>query len=210
VFIFGHIGITLGAAVIIAGALHRSKKSTFQSDSPAHPAAAPDVTTKLTPGSSTLVSWIESLSSFMDVRLLVVGSMLPDIIDKPLGFFGFGDGRSITHTLLVTIILLAVAAFLYLRYHRTWLLAIAAGTVCHVLLDGMWNSLYVFYWPAYGWTFPDKIFSSFWSIWVESLLHNPAAFIPESLGVIVVIGLFWWLMGSRKFFSLIVRGRINS
>src|SRR5665811_1301066 len=43
---------------------------------------------------------LNSLSRFLDIRVLMIGSLFPDIIDKPLGFIGFGDGRSITHTLL--------------------------------------------------------------------------------------------------------------
>ncbi len=208
-FLFGHIGITLGAAVIAAGILHRNKAPVSQPESPAVTDAGTDKSAKTASRPPFLVSWIESLSRFMDIRLLVLGSLLPDIIDKPLSLLGFGDGRSITHTLLVTMLLLIPGLYLYFRHHRTWLFAIAFGVVCHVLLDSMWESPQVFLWPSQGWAFPERWFSNYWDIWLTSLLHDPGAFIPEVLGVVIVIGLFWWLMGSRKFFSLIVRGRIG-
>ena len=64
--LFGHAGITLGAAAIVAHAVSR---------------------TKIDPAPKT--SWFVALSRFVDIRLLVIGSMLPDIIDKPIGQYFF-------------------------------------------------------------------------------------------------------------------------
>ena len=69
--IFGHAGITLGAATLLTGALSSSRFSQKV------PAANPS------PGDK--VSWFTYLGSYIDIRLLLIGSLLPDIVDKPIG-----------------------------------------------------------------------------------------------------------------------------
>ena len=70
---------------------------------------------------------------------VLLGSMLPDIIDKPLGELRFGTpamGRTIAHTLLF-LLLLGMAAY-YLSDLR--LASLAGGVMAHLLLDFMWDS----------------------------------------------------------------------
>ncbi|MBA7692845.1 hypothetical protein ES703_101414 [subsurface metagenome] len=77
--IFGHVGITLGAAVFLNGALTKSYS--------------------LCAGGRA--SGLASLGNRIDIRLLLLGSLLPDIIDKPIGQFFFRDtfsnGRIFCH-----------------------------------------------------------------------------------------------------------------
>ena len=101
-FVFGHLGITLGAAALVSGAVTNWRK---QSNGQA--ISKPDSQSYLER------TGFKSLSDFLDIRLLMIGSLTPDIIDKPLAFFGFGGGRSITHTLLVFLIL-SITGLLYL------------------------------------------------------------------------------------------------
>lgn len=52
---------------------------------------------------------------WIDLAFLALGSMLPDIIDKPLGLLAFGTpaaGRTISHTLLFLMVLAAQAFYL--------------------------------------------------------------------------------------------------
>ena len=72
--------------------------------------------------------------------MVLLGSMLPDIIDKPLGEALFGTpamGRTIAHTLLF-LLLLGLAAFYLSDLRMAW---VASGVLAHFLLDFMWNSL---------------------------------------------------------------------
>src|SRR4030043_727323 len=100
--LFAHPGITLGAATLIADAVNRKP------------------------------SWFASLSRYLDIRWLMVGSLLPDIIDKPVGQYFFRDtfnnGRIFSHTLLFFIVLTAIGFFLYKRHCHIWMLSLAAGT----------------------------------------------------------------------------------
>ncbi len=82
----------------------------------------------------------------------LVGSILPDIIDKPLGYIIFpeiGDGRLIAHALLG----LCIIGIIALLFQRDILVAgaLAGGVVLHQILDEMWkipvNWLYPFLGP---------------------------------------------------------------
>jgi len=190
-FVFGHIGITLGAAVVISGSIQAIR---IPNNLPGRPALP-------------LKSWIESLGRFLDIRLLVIGSLLPDIIDKPIGIFLFGDGRVFMHSLVVSCLITLAALYLYLRRRQTRLLALAGGMVSHLVLDSMWLSPYIFYWPGYGWAFPLEV-TNYLDIWLEILMHNPAVDITEGLGLIITMSISWYLMKQKKFMSILVRGRI--
>jgi hypothetical protein len=83
-----------------------------------------------------------------------IGSVLPDLVDKPLGLVIFsqsiGDGRIFAHTLLAAIIL-EVIAFLVVIVWRTPVIAgIAAGVISHQVLDFMWKEPINWLYPAYG------------------------------------------------------------
>src|SRR4030042_1013686 len=101
---FGHTGITLGTAVLLAGLTTTSRFSrnrkarvdTLRSPSPQAAETNYSETRK--------VSWVESVADHVDLRLLLVGFMLPDIIDKPVGQLlfreTFSSGRIFSHTLI--------------------------------------------------------------------------------------------------------------
>ena len=58
-----------------------------------------------------LINIFKRTKTRRDLFLLVVGSLLPDIIDKPLGlilYHGFGNGRLYAHTLLFNVSMLLI------------------------------------------------------------------------------------------------------
>lgn len=66
--VLAHAGITLGTATLLAGVVkyrHEPKRSR--------------------------ISWFTSLSKYIDIRILIIGSLLPDIIDKPVGQYFFQE-----------------------------------------------------------------------------------------------------------------------
>lgn len=93
-------------------------------------------------------------------RLLPVaaafGSLLPDLIDKPIGLLiagTVGYGRIYAHTLLFPGTLLVSGAALWQIYSRRAGLvvtAVAAGVLSHQLLDMMWLEPASWYWPLLG------------------------------------------------------------
>lgn len=125
---------------------------------------------------------ISRLLHHVNLAALALGSMLPDIIDKPLGLIVFGSpnmGRTIAHTLLF--LLLFAALSFYTRDIR--LISITWGVLAHLILDGMWNSPEILLWPLLG-PFPERQLIDTLS-YIEMLLaglKNPGILIPELAG----------------------------
>ncbi len=164
---FGHPGITLGVATIVVGAANRA------------PA----------------IKWFASLSRYIDIRILLVGSLLPDIIDKPVGQFffreTFSNGRIFSHTLLFFIVLAAAGFYLFKRHRQVWLLTLAAGAFSHLVLDFMWNAPGTLFWPLLGLEFEKEELTNWLGNIFKALFSHPGNAIPEivGLGVLVWFGL---------------------
>jgi inner membrane protein len=212
-FIFGHVGLTLGSAVVLAGIFHKNgRKKTGEKARPEAPGAAagPPSPAK----SAAERGWLMRLAGFVDIRVLLIGALLPDIIDKPIGRYFFQDyfsnGRIYAHTILFFVILASGGLLLYSARHRTWLLALAYGALTHLILDEMWKSPRTLFWPLYGFSF-EREPVSFWP-WMERLWHNvstnPWVLTPEIVGVIIVAWLGVRLLQRKNLFAFIRYGRV--
>jgi len=181
--LFAHPGITLGAATLLADAVNRRP------------------------------SWFASLSRYLDIRWLLVGSLLPDIIDKPVGQFIFRDtfnnGRIFSHTLLFFIVISAVGIFLYKKQRRTWMIALAAGTLAHLILDEIWQTPVTLFWPLLGFRFPAVELEG-WAgnIW-EMLFSDPRVYIPEIIGLLILLVLGIYLFKKRGLVTFLKRGKVS-
>ena len=119
--------------------------------------------------------WREKgLPAQLDYRLVLIGSMLPDLIDKPLGgvILPLGNGRIYSHTLLFLLTVLAV-------------LVLVGGTALHQILDFMWQDPQTFLWPLYGWGFPMGDAGVWLSMWLTNLI-KPQVLIPELVGLLIL------------------------
>lgn len=115
------------------------------------------------------------------MALLALGSMLPDIIDKPLGYITFGsaaNGRIYAHTSLFLLMLMALAVY---NSKMVWL---AGGVLAHLCLDQMWSSPIVLLWPLLG-AFPihDPLSLGGYIWLLLTGLKSPSILIPEILGL---------------------------
>lgn len=93
----------------------------------------------------------------MDLRFLILGAVLPDVIDKPIGLIFYdslGSTRLVAHSILFASILM-VAVLLTTRRGRPrkrWM-PLAVGVLVHLVLDFMWGSPETLWWPFLGWEF---------------------------------------------------------
>jgi hypothetical protein len=130
----------------------------------------------LTLASGRFMRWV-------DLAFLALGSMLPDVIDKPLGLVFFGTpaaGRMLCHTLLFLLVLMALA--FYLKDVR--LASVSAGVAAHLVLDFMWQSPVILFWPLLG-NFPLTRELGVFD-YIQVLLYglgNPMVWVPEMLGL---------------------------
>ncbi|MGD0951596.1 MAG: metal-dependent hydrolase [Methanotrichaceae archaeon] len=122
-----------------------------------------------------------------DMAFLALGSMLPDIIDKPLGLLAFGTpaaGRTICHTLLFLLVLGVLAV--YMKDFRV--ASVFAGVLAHLTLDSMWQSPVILLWPLLG-NFPLARDLGVFD-YMQALLYglrNPMVWVPEMLGLAYLI-----------------------
>ncbi len=130
----------------------------------------------------------------MDLRWIMVGSLLPDLIDKPLGSIWFhdtfGTHRLFAHALVFPVFLLFAAMAITRRGTalRRGAIAVVIGCFIHLVLDGVWTSPEAFLWPLFGFDFPLVAGSDFASL-VSSSLRSPLVWIGEVLG----LAYLWYL-----------------
>ncbi len=121
-----------------------------------------------------------------NLAFIAMGSMLPDIIDKPLGIIIFGSpamGRTIAHTLLFLAILAALS--FYLRDMR--IASLTWGVFIHFFLDSLWASPHTLFWPLLG-PFPaaELIDTLGYIEMLLSGLANPGILLPELFGLFYI------------------------
>ena len=92
-----------------------------------------------------------------DRRLIgfcALGAVLPDLLDKPVGHLllaeSLNSGRIFGHGLLFLALLLGAGVVLERRRGSFALLAVAAGTLSHQVLDAMWTNPVTWYFPLLG------------------------------------------------------------
>ena len=154
------------------------------------------------PGSPPQANLTQVTRGRLDYRLLLLGSMLPDILDKPLGTWLMADvlsnGRIFGHTLLFSLILLGVGVYLFAGYRRAGILSLALGSLAHLGLDQMWLQAETLLWPLFGWSFPKGDVSQWLEGIVRSLFSKPGVYIPELIGVFCLAVFFADTIRRRK------------
>lgn len=155
-------------------------------------------------GLAWLLSWKSRVR--VDYRLVLLGAILPDLIDKPLSVLLNLDTRLWAHTLLF------LGAVLVLSAVPPWngLRLIGFGTATHLLLDEIWIEPAVAWYPAFGWTFAAAAFTV--DHWFEALLYDPIVQAGEILGTILLIGFAWshGIRSRRALWTFVRRGTFPS
>lgn len=200
--LFTHTGITLGAALAGSQFLHPANNP-------------PSVAPGLNRLHHFMLSSLQRLSRIADIRFLLLGSVLPDLIDKPLamGLFkiSFGAGRALAHTLLFLIVIAAAGWLVYRRWKSTWLLAVGFGVLTHLVLDEMWLTPQTLFWPLYGVQFPKVPIEVFFP-WVTGMLNglvaDPTELTLELLGLLILLWSGYVIWRSGKMERFIRTGRV--
>ena len=208
-FLFAHVGITLGAAAGISAIISLRRSSDQRKNTAKLPSWSRSPNRKRP---FREIIGLDALSGFLDIRILMVGSMLPDIIDKPLSFMGLGSGRSIAHTLLLSLIVLCLAFYLYLNNRKTWLFAVAIGMFSHLILDSMRFTPQTLLWPFQGWAFPapgHKVDLTQFHIRWNTLITNPGLVISEGIGLCVILALAAIVVYRRTVKAFLIQGKLG-
>lgn len=146
----------------------------------------------------------------IDLRIIAILSILPDIIDKILGHLILHDllnnGRLFSHT-LVFLIFFSIVFISFVRKYW-WVYAFPIFT--HQIFDQLWSSPKTWLWPAYGWGF-ERLDIDVWVHWLTALSKNPYNLSTEIFGFIVIICLvIVFKLYTRKNFNKVMKtGRLN-
>ena len=208
-FTLGHIGITTGVYKVFDIVLARTNPASNREMGETSETFRVDSGQRH--GIFRLPGGIKSWISGIDYRLVLVGSSLPDIIDKPV-FLLFGNtvtlsGRDYAHTLLFPLVLL-IGGLLLLKYQRSWLLTVSLSSVMHLILDQMWSYSVILLWPLLG-PLPGAVTTGWTSNRLFDMFAIPEIYIPEIIGVVILLIIFYRLVKKRGITGFITRGTID-
>jgi membrane-bound metal-dependent hydrolase YbcI (DUF457 family) len=130
----------------------------------------------------------------MDLRFLLLGAVLPDLIDTPIGLAWwpiFDTVRLSAHSLLfATVVMVGVLATTRRgRPRRRWM-AVAVGVLLHLVLDAMWRQQETLWWPLFGVDFAASGFATV-GAYLRWLFTNPIMWAGEGLGL-AYLGVLAW------------------
>lgn len=131
---------------------------------------------------------------------LVVGTQFPDLVDKPLAWtFGIlPNGRSLAHSLLTALVLLALVRFVFYRYRRPWLAnAFGIGYLTHLAGDALYPLLAgdLYYLSFLAWPLAPAIEYGEKSFAAHLPSFELSMFSMAELGLMVLLVGLWLLDG---------------
>lgn len=208
--LFGHIGITAGIVRVgdILGAINKPPAGSCGPDSSW--GLNKTVPEKLPPMGRRINRIRRRLGS-IDYRLVLIGSLLPDILDKPSWLITLGDifpsGRAYGHTLLFSMVLF-VCGLMLIKYKKSWLLIISLSSIIHLILDRMWTSPVVLWWPLLG-PIQTADATGWMSDIIGALFSNPGVYISEIIGLIIILLMGYRLIVRKRGLNFIRTGAID-
>ncbi|NVM44905.1 MAG: metal-dependent hydrolase [Candidatus Lokiarchaeota archaeon] len=121
---------------------------------------------------------------------LIVGSLLPDIIDKPLLFMNLGSGRGISHTILFILISFMILHLIVKKKTDISVLFLL-GMVFHLILDLPEVPLFF---PFISYEF--ILIEVPLELWLYTLFNDPTVYLTEIAGFLILIFI---LINNRLF-----------
>jgi hypothetical protein len=114
-------------------------------------------------GTSVAAVWFVFRDPQFNFRLVVVGALIPDIID------GIGGGAGPLHSVVTVIALLAVVMLITTgrRPVRKPLLAVIIGLFMHLVFDGAFANTSMFWWPLGGFSTYEQALPSIDRGWIN-------------------------------------------
>jgi inner membrane protein len=206
VFLFEHCGITLAVAFGINAAVTKIHSRPSKSAKTGNPPVNMGASSQPEQQPSSIISLFGSLGKHLDIRFLLIGSIFPDIIDKPVGLFFYGNGRTFAHTLIFALTITLIGIYINKTYKKNWVLALAAGSFSHLILDEMWLSMHTLLWPLYGWTFRGRIEPAWFGLWWKELFGSPMYYLGEFACLAIILFFIGILIKQRKFIFFLKNG----
>lgn len=143
----------------------------------------------------------------MDLRFLMLGAILPNLIDTPVGLLFWDQLRNVrlvSHALVFgSVLMISVLVSTRRGRPRKRWMPIAIGVLMHLFLDAMWQQSETLWWPFLGWSFTARPFATA-AQYVESVVTDWRMWALEAVGLAYLAMLAWRssitsLAGLRSF-----------
>lgn len=112
---------------------------------------------------------------------LLIGAIIPDIIDKTLMFLNISSGRGYSHTLLFALISSSLILLLT-KGNKAITMSYFIGTLFHLLLDLPEIPLF-FPLVPYDFIYIEDPFGQ----WLFTLLNEPLIYVTEIIGIVILV-----------------------
>lgn len=127
----------------------------------------------------------------VDYRVVIAGSILPDLIDKPieilLKHYQLISGRLIGHTLAFSMIIVIIGLIRLKKTKKSNILILGACSLIHTILDLMWVFPKTYLYPLYGMTFPAVLDTLYLPHYAKLYFSHYSYFALEIVG----LGIFY-------------------
>lgn len=202
---FGHAGITIGIvkACQTLSTAGRSRRS------------GPSLKTEfggVERSGLLLLDAVGDKMNSIDYRSVLLGSLLPDLVDKPMWIFTNANfqwaGRGYAHTFLFNFLLLIAGLILATRRNKTSLLTTCMCSFIHLVFDRIWLSPIILWWPLLGPIPRGPTEGWFPSLWHE-LISNPYVFVSEIVGFVIVLYVTLRLLARERAVHFLKTGDID-
>lgn len=205
VLFFGHAGITTG---IVKVCQTLSTTGGRRRRGPSYRTKSGGVEVSGQP----LLDEVGDKTNSIDYRFVLLGSLLPDLIDKPMWIFTDANfqwaGRGYAHTFLFNLLLLIAGLILATRRNKPSLLTICLCSFIHLVFDQMWLSPITLWWPLLG-PIPRGPTEGWFSALWHGLISTPYVYVSEVVGFVVVLYVIFRLLASGKALHFLKTGHID-
>jgi inner membrane protein len=143
-------------------------------------------------GLAALITYVSLGRRRIDYRFVLLGAILPDIVDGILGAFFFSgpSGRWIAHSLLAVMAVFLVIVLVFRGERRLAVFGLGVGWLLHLVGDGMWQAPRTFLWPAFGTDFAERPPEPYsWDLLTDVAAHL-GTWAGELVGIVILLWFF--------------------